>query len=124
MACVQKMRAASLAKSQIVLRTDVVSDPLQAIPMRMEQAAAISTQPWASGDDRGFRRVMATAVWRHRYVHGLALALFALAVVVGRHTGNMPDTGVVSEYCFYLIVALWAGCCGFAIARLVWLAAV
>jgi hypothetical protein len=119
-----KMWAAPLAKSQIVSPTDMISDPLQAILMRMEQAAAISNQPWASGDDRGFRRVMAAAVWRHRYVHGLALALFALAIIVGRHTGNMPDTGVVLDYGFYLIAALWAGCCGFAIVRLVWLAAV
>jgi len=119
-----KMCAASLAKSQIVSPTDMTSDLLQAISMRMEQAATIPTRSWASGKDRGFRRVMAAAAWRHRYVHSLALALFFLAVVVGRHTGNMPDTGVVLDYGFYLIAALWAGCCGFAIVRLVWLAAV
>ena len=102
-----KMWAAALAKSQIVSPTDITSDPLQAIPMRMEQAATIPTRPWASGDGRGFRRVMAAAVWRHRYVHGLALALFVLAVVVGRHTGNMPDTGVLLDYGFERIRTCW-----------------
>lgn len=90
----------------------------------MEQAATIPTPPLAIGTDKGFWNAMAAALWRHRYVHGVALALLALAFVVGRHTGNMPDTGVLMDYGFYLIAALWAGCCGFAIVRLVWLATI
>ena len=123
-ACIGRICTVPLAKSQIFPLMDRGSNPLQAISMRMEQAATIPTRSWAAGDARGFRRVMAAAAWRHRYVHGLALALFVLAVVVGRHTGNMPDTGALADFGFYLIVALWAGCCGFAIVRLAWLAAV
>jgi membrane-associated phospholipid phosphatase len=36
----------------------------------------------------------------------------------------MPDMGVLAEYGFYLLCALWIGGCAFAAGRLVWLAAV
>ena len=90
----------------------------------MEQAATVLSRSWDTGHEQAFWKVLTAAAWRHRYVHGVAFTLLALATGVGTRTGNMPDTGMIAEYGFYLICALWAGCCGFAIIRLVWLAAV
>lgn len=91
--------------------------------MRMQQAmTTLPARQWANG--HGLRSIMAAALWRHRHIHALALAIFILALAVGARTGNMPDTGVLADYSFYLVVTLWTGCCCFALARLVWLAAV
>ncbi len=73
---------------------------------------------------REFSAVMASAIWRHRYIHAVALAEFTLAVAVGLSTDNLPDFGVLEDYGFYIVCALWIGCSGFAIFRLGWLAIV
>jgi hypothetical protein len=73
---------------------------------------------------RDFSIVMAEAAWRQRLLYAIALTSLTIAMAVGSVTGNMPDFGVLRTYCFYILVAFWIGGCGFAIFRLIWLAAV
>jgi membrane-associated phospholipid phosphatase len=73
---------------------------------------------------RGFSIAMAEAAWRHRLLYAIALTSLTIAMAVGSVTGSMPDFSVLRTYGFYILVAFWIGGCGFAIFRLIWLAAV
>lgn len=73
---------------------------------------------------RDFSVAMAESAWRHRLLYAIAMASLTIAMGVGSVTGSMPDFGVLRTYGFYILVAFWIGGSGFAIFRLVWLAAV
>lgn len=61
---------------------------------------------------------MVQAIWRHRMLHGFAVAAFALASAVWFKTGNMPDVALVFDYGFYFLSAAWICGCFFALVRL------
>jgi hypothetical protein len=73
---------------------------------------------------RGLSIAMAEAAWQHRLLYAIALTSLTIAMAVGSVTGSMPDFGVLRTFGFYILVAFWIGGCGFAIFRLIWLAAV
>lgn len=90
----------------------------------MADTTGTLARPGVGGLARGLALSFAVAFQRHRHLHLMAAMGLATGVVVGAMTHNLPDFGVLQDYGFYLLSAFWIGGCGFAIFRVVWLAAV
>ncbi|MFC3323280.1 phosphatase PAP2 family protein [Mesorhizobium cantuariense] len=90
----------------------------------MENSAAASSPLTGTAVGRVLLGTLAAAFWRHRLLHGMAVAALLLASAVGWHTGNMPDFGVLKEYAQYLFIAFWISGSALALGTLFHLALV
>jgi hypothetical protein len=64
---------------------------------------------------------LGASIWRHRWLHAMAIGSLLLAIAVGARTGNMPDVGVVRKFLGYLFAAFALFACGLGVFRFLWL---
>ena len=85
----------------------------------MQSIASTSGHFRTAAYGREISAAPAGAFRRHVIHYALAVSTLALGFCVGLRTGNLPDFGILRDYGFYLLVALWIGGSGFALALLV-----
>ncbi|HVW58248.1 MAG TPA: phosphatase PAP2 family protein [Rhizobiaceae bacterium] len=88
----------------------------------MQNTAILSVRSGAALWGRDLGQAFRASLRRHRWLHALALAVLAMAVIVGAKTGNMPDFGAVEEYGSWLFLAFAVFAYALAIGRFLWLA--
>jgi len=88
----------------------------------MQNAAIFSVRSGATLWGRDLGQAFRASLRRHRFLHAMALAVLAVAVVVGAKTGNMPDFGAVEEYGGWLLLAFAVFAYALAIGCFLWLA--
>jgi len=81
----------------------------------MHRSAGHLLNPAGVADENGLPAMIVASFFRHRAIHTIALFTLALGFVVGSHTGNIPDFGLLREYSLYMSAYLWIGGCGYAI---------
>lgn len=88
----------------------------------MSSATTIFDRLPASQFGRQLAAALAASLWRHRFLHAMAISALLLAAIVGAKTGNMLDFGAIKEFGGYLFIAFALVSCALAVIRFVWLA--